>query len=161
MIKKLTIKSSIAATFALVKRSIVSPALLAFTMLFSSDSIAACFPEFVDYSLEAEVKRSSAILIATPVKREWVNDVDEPDFYSGSIYELQIHQTLFSTVHTNVELWDPNNSGRFAPDIGKKYLLILYQNSDGKFAADYCGNSGLLDEREEIVSKLKEVLDTL
>lgn len=132
-----------------------------FFIFFSSNVFAACYPELIDYSLEAEVQRSPAIIIATPIKHTWVNDVQEPDFYAGSIYQLKVHQTLYSKVQGEIILWDPNNSARFAPDIGKKYLFILYQNNDGLLAVDYCGNSGLIEKKENLLPLIRELISEL
>lgn len=118
-------------------------------------SIAACFPELVDYSLEAEINRSSYIVIATPIEHRWVVDKDEPDFYTGSFYKLNIHEVINGYTPSDLELYDGNHSGRFAPEIGKKYLFLLVKNSDGLYFADYCGNSGLLNEKGKIVEKIK------
>ena len=129
------------------------------TALFSASTFAVCFPDLVDYSLESEVKRSPVIIVATPIGQQWVTDTHEPDFYAGAIYQLQIHQTLYSKVQGEITLWDPNDSGRFAPDIGEKYLLFLSQNAKGLYTADYCGNSGVLEENLELLPIISELVN--
>ncbi|KID56555.1 hypothetical protein JF50_11475 [Pseudoalteromonas luteoviolacea] len=128
-------------------------------LLFQSfNALSICLPDMVDYSLEGELKRTSAVIIATPVNRTWEQDKKEPEFYSGAIYQLEVHDVIYTSSSYNLELWDPNDSGRFAPDIGQRYLMFMLENEDGSLSVDYCGNSGLLSEREGLVPKIRSLM---
>lgn len=131
---------------------------ICFILMVPLHALGACFPDIVDYTLEAEVERSPLILIATPTSVEWVKDKNEPDFYAGSIYQLDVQEVIYQKNPVKIELYDPNDSGRFAPDIGKKYLLIFYKDSSGSLSVDYCGNSGLLSEKADVLKKIRNLI---
>lgn len=126
-------------------------------IIISNTTFAACFPEFIDYSLEAEIEKSSFIVVATPTEQRWIDDKEEPDFYSGSTYKLNVTEVLKGANQLEIELYDPNNSGRFAPEIGEQYLMFLIKTENG-YSADYCGNSGKLKDKQELVETLKALL---
>ena len=131
-----------------------------FLILLTSCNVkSACFPDLIDYSLEGELKRSSSVIIATPISKTWVDDEEDPGFYAGAIYQLDIHEVLIQKNNKIIELWDSNDSGRFAPEIGKRYLMFVQLNSDGKYVVSYCGNSGLYQDKTELINKLKRKIN--
>lgn len=137
----------------MLKRQLI----LCIFIIISNTTFAVCLPEFIDYSLEAEIDKSSFIVVATPTEQRWIDDIEDPGFYSGSSYKLNVTEVLKGGNQIDLELYDPNDSGRFAPDIGEQYLMFLIKTENG-YSADYCGNSGKLKDKQELVATLKTIL---
>ena len=125
----------------------------------SNTTFAACLAEFIDYSLEAEIERSSYIVVATPSEQRWIDDPEDPGFYSGSTYKLNVTEVLKGGNQIDLELYDPNDSGRFAPAIGEPYLMFLIKTENG-YSANYCGNSGKLEDKQKALESLRATLQS-
>jgi hypothetical protein len=123
----------------------------------SSVSHSVCLPELVNYSLKAEVERASIIAVATPFDQSWIADEDDPGFYSGSVYKFNVKHTFKGEQSQEIELYDPNDSGRFAPELGEQYLIFFTQTENG-YIVDNCGNSGKFENKQEVISELESLL---
>ncbi len=118
----------------------------------SQPAFAACV--LSDYSVRAELDRSSAVIVGTVVSERATGETK--NFLEGMTYTVRVDETLRGLVGKTVELFSENSSGRFPMEKGKTYLLFIYQAID-RLAADNCGNSGLLTEKKSVLASVRQL----
>src|SRR5271170_5947360 len=105
-----------------------------------------------DYSVPSEYQRSTAVVIAQPVSERTIMDREEPDLIAGTIYTISVKEFFRGSLSGKVDIYSENSSGRFPLITGKTYLLFLY-SQQGYLSADYCGNSGLIGEKTNVITE--------
>ncbi len=94
-------------------------------------------------SWPTEFRHASVILIGTVVSEKNIPDPREPDFWSGTLYNLTVEALLKGKTAASVQVFSPNDSGRLPLAIGTRYLLFL-DNEGGRLTTNACGNSAKL-----------------
>ncbi len=107
-----------------------------------------------DYSVGGEFERSVAVLIGTVVSERATPE--SKDLYEGVTYTVKVDESFRGHAPATVELFSENSSGRFPMAKGEKYVLFLYQVAD-RLAADNCGNSGLVAEKQDVLTAVREL----
>ena len=93
-----------------------------------------------DPTLVCEYLNSDAVFVGTVVSAKPAPPRD-PDL-AGTNYKLSVQQ-WFRGPHTEfIEVFTELSSGRRSLDVGKQYLLFVFQ-SNGRLEIDGCGNSTL------------------
>ena len=118
-----------------------------------ANASAACL--LGDYSVPAEYLRSDAVLIGRVLSEHAVPDPEDPQSFAATIYSIRIEESFRGSHRGTIELYSENTSGRFPMDKGQKYLLFVYRQQ-GRLSADYCGNSGLLAEKAEVITHVRQ-----
>jgi len=119
----------------------------------SQAGFAACV--LSDYSVRAELDRSSAVIVGTVVTERAT--AETKNFLEGVTYNVRVDETLHGRVVKTVELFSENSSGRFPMEKGKTYVLFIYHTVD-RLAADNCGNSGLLTEKKAVLASVRQLV---
>jgi hypothetical protein len=114
--------------------------------------LAVCV--FSDYSVQGEFERNFAVVIGTVLSDRATPE--SKDLYEGVTYTVKIEEAFRGHVPATVELFSENSSGRFPMTKRKKYVLFLYQVGD-RFAADNCGNSGPVAERQDVLNDVRQI----
>ena len=115
---------------------------------------AACL--LTDYSTGAEYFRSEAVLVGSVLSERNIPESDVPDTPGGTYYMVRVLKTLRGIPTRTVEIFSENSSGRFPMHIGTSYLLFLYRQQ-GVLSADYCGNSGPLTTKADVLRKARQL----
>ena len=90
-----------------------------------------------------EFQQSSVILIGTVVAQKNIPDSKEPEFWSGTLYDLKVEALLKGDAGRSVQVFTPNDSGRLLLLNGVRYLLFLHDEG-GHLITNACGNSAKL-----------------
>ncbi len=126
-----------------------------FALLVPGYARPACLD--ADYSLATEFSRASAVVIAeAQAERIVPDDPDDSPGFAATIYSVEIDESFRGPLRGNVELYSENSSGRFPMDVGKKYILFMYNNG-GTWSADDCGNSGLVVDSQEVIQAVRKM----
>jgi|ERR1700733_2514520 hypothetical protein len=134
-------------------RAPLSPILSIFLSLFCLGAAnGACL--LTDYSLNAEFRRSDAVLVGSVLSERNVPGDDKADTPGGTVYVVKVSEPLRGSLGKTVEIFSENSSGRFPMKIGTSYLLFLYRRQ-GALSADYCGNSGPVAEKADALHKAR------
>jgi hypothetical protein len=123
-------------------------------LLYSGAPSAACL--LTDYSTRAEYDRSEAVLVGSVLSERQVPADDKEQTLGGMIYMVKIAETLRGRLGKTVEVFSENSSGRFPMKIGTSYLLFLYRQQ-GALSADYCGNSGPVAMKVNVLSEVRNL----
>ena len=118
----------------------------------SGTAFGACLLD--DYSVRAEYARSAAVVVAKVVSDGKVPSFEPSDAEWGVTYTLKIKESFRGSLQKTVEVFSENSSGRFPLAKGKAYVLFLYEEF-GRLSVDYCGNSGLVSQKHDVVKKLR------
>jgi hypothetical protein len=124
------------------------------SLAFSSAAGAACL--LTDYSTSAEYLRSEAVLVGSVLSERNMPGSDETDTPGGTSYLVKVLETLRGTPGSTVEIFSENSSARFPMRIGTSYLLFLYRQQ-GSLSADYCGNSGPVAKKADVLRKARNL----
>jgi hypothetical protein len=118
----------------------------------SQAGFAACV--LSDYSVQAELDRSTAVILGTLMAERAT--VETKNFLEGVTYTVRVHETLHGPVAKTVELFSENSSGRFPMEKKKTYILFIHRALD-RLAVDNCGNSGLVTEKKTVLSLVRQL----
>jgi hypothetical protein len=136
-------------------RAPLSPILSVFpSFFFWGAASGACL--LTDYSLNAEFRRSDAVLVGSVLSERKVPGDDKADTLGGTVYVVKVSEPLRGSLGKTVEIFSENSSGRFPMKIGTSYLLFLYRQQ-GALSADYCGNSGPVADKGDVLPKVRQL----
>ena len=104
--------------------------------------------------LDKELRDAHVVAIGTVVSRK---DVPPPSSNDdeGTVYGFKVEETLSGARYKTINLFSPNNSGRFPMDIGRKYLVFVTKDHR-VFSVSNCGSSGELPEQSAIVEAVRK-----
>jgi hypothetical protein len=115
-------------------------------------SFAACLLD--DYSVSAEFSRSAVVALARVVSERQVPEQKEAGLLDGTLYSLRVQETYRGQASRTRSVFSENSSGRFPMVVGQTYIVFLYLQS-GRLSADYCGNSGLASDKQNVVNEVR------
>src|SRR5439155_10395859 len=113
---------------------------------------AACV--LSDYSVRAELDRSSAVIVGTVVAGRAT--AETKNVLEGVTYTVRVDEVLHGRAVKKVELFSEDSSGRFPMEKGKTYVLFIYRGLD-RLAVDKCGNSGLVTETKAVLTSVRQL----
>ena len=127
-----------------------------FVLLAPSTAVAACFDE--DHSVPTEYRASAAVLSGVVVSAQMLpsTDDDAPGAFDGIYYKIQVIHSYRGPFRSTVTIYSENSSGRFPMDVGSNYIVFLDKRGN-HLAADNCGNSGLLEENQKVVTVVERL----
>lgn len=105
-------------------------------------------------SVSEEYAKRSNIVIGKVVKIEDVPELGK--YYEGQNYTVEIIETINGNLNGVVRIFSENSSGRFPMDLGKNYILFLYEEP-GLLQVDNCGNSGELPEKQGVANEVRNL----
>jgi hypothetical protein len=124
-----------------------------FLLGLSPAAFAACV--LSDYSVEAELHRSIAVVVGTVMAER--PTAETRDLLDGVTYTISVDETLHGGAPKTLELFSENSSGRFPMQKGKIYVLFIYR-ALGRLAVDNCGNSGLVTEKKAVLTSVRQLV---
>jgi hypothetical protein len=121
--------------------------------LYATASFAACANIT---PVEQEMKDAQVIIIGTvtstrPVPQAW-------DSLDGTDYVLHIDQKVKGKQTGEITVFSEHSEDGFNLEAGKQYLLFLNNNYQ-HWIVNKCGNSGLLDEENNVVKKMVHAMN--
>lgn len=126
-------------------------AALVFLLLISGAAGAACFYDHPP-TLAEEFRDSQSVFIGkvlseTPVPASGL-------FYEGQNYLIEIQEILKGNPSKTLTVFSENSTGRFPMTVQETYIVLLYYY-DSRYSIDNCGNSGLLSEKQSVLSEIR------
>ena len=122
--------------------------------LATSSASAACVLD--DYSVRAEYGRSAVVALALVVSERSEPEQPERGLLDGTVYTLRLQEAFRGHPSSTIEVFSENSSGRFPMVKGRNYLVFLYSQL-GWLSADYCGNSGLVSDKQSVIREVREL----
>ena len=126
--------------------------LLAMT-LFAACRVSTASCEDGHPSVQKEFRGSKVVLLGSVTSSRDVSSPDDPSGVDFVIYSLKVERSFKGKVARVIKVSSENTTSRFPMDIGKSYLVFLYNDGDGYFV-DNCGNSG---EEQDSTGAIQEV----
>ena len=107
-----------------------------------------------------EFLRSELVFVAT-VKSE-AKVYADGDFFDGISYTLAVTERLKGEPKALFVVFSENSSGRFPMNIGASYLVFTSLESgtladQPAYTVNYCGNSGLVVEKEAALAQARRL----
>jgi hypothetical protein len=123
-------------------------------LMFLGCSVSLAAPCLNGHPTSAEeYKQRPYVLTAKVLSSTSIADSEDGWFFAGTNYKLEPLEKLKGNVPEPLIIFSENSSGQFPMEVGRTYLLFLYQEN-GRLLVDSCGTSGLV---ESVKANLKEI----
>lgn len=125
------------------------------TFFFGIRPVAAFCPEPNPPRVCTEFFRANAVFVGTVTSIVEKQDAD--GFTDGWVYSLQVDKDYRGAEHSPIEVFSPNDSGRFPMQKGRTYVLFPIR-SDETFQIYGCGNSSEVTDAKDTLNQLGQIV---
>jgi hypothetical protein len=126
--------------------------ILAVTLSYPTASSAYCpVPEI---RANGEFFKSDTVFTGTVVSIRKTPDTDHD--FGGWFYRLHVEEIFRGSIVNELTVYTEDSDIRFPLEKGRKYLLFAYRRR-GRLEIDGCGNSSLLSEASDALTRLKNL----
>ena len=121
---------------------------------FSNPPVTSAYCLVPEIRANGEFFKSDAVFIGTVLSIRETQDTDKD--VGGWFYRLSVEELFRGPALKVITVYTENSSARFPLEKGRKYLLFAYKQS-GRLEIYGCGNSALLSEASDALTRLRNL----
>ena len=139
---------------SLSNRTPFLPVFLIFAATFSHPPVSRAYCPVPEIRANGEFFKSDAVFIGTVLSIRETPDTDNN--VGGWFYRMKVEEMFRGPVTIVITVYTENSSARFPLEKGRKYLLFAYKQNS-RLEIFGCGNSALLSEAADALTRLKNL----